>query len=87
MANAAHIKAVTFPAIRSSWNIFFKYLDSSWTLKMENYLITKRLGEGSFGEVSLCQDLRTNEKFAMKKVLVCTCVHGYTNPERELVLR
>jgi serine/threonine protein kinase len=37
---------------------------------MENYRSIKRLGEGAFGEVSLCEDLRTGQRCALKKVPV-----------------
>ena len=39
---------------------------------MENYILGKCLGTGSFAEVFECQDKRTLEIFAMKRTLQAT---------------
>lgn len=39
---------------------------------MENYILGKSLGTGSFAEVFECQDKRTLEVFAMKRMLQAT---------------
>jgi len=43
---------------------------------MENYRALKRLGEGAFGEVSLCEDLRTKKQYAVKKISVRRLTDG-----------
>ena len=45
---------------------------------MENYRVLKRIGEGAFGEVSLCEDLRTGRHVAVKKVSVRRLEEGLT---------
>jgi len=45
---------------------------------MEHYRVLRRLGEGAFGEVSLCKDLRTGREVAVKKVSVRRLEEGLT---------